>query len=309
MSDLIFHHYPPSPVSEKIRKAFGLKGLAWTSVAQNRLPDRPELFAMTGGYRRIPVLQIGADLYCDTQMIFMALEDRAPEPTLFPGGGAGMPFGLSRWTDGEFFVSAMKAAFAPMHDKLPPELVADRTRLYLGPDGDMAKERADMPHILAQLRAQFGWIEDRLTSGRAYLLGDAPGMPDLLVWFLYWFVSERYAEQEAFFAEFPKLVAWAERMRALGHGTMSEMEAPAALAVAREAAPATAVQADPRDPQGLAPGQPVTVGPLTDSGETPVKGVIRAVSRNSVAISREDPFCGEVCVHFPRVGYRVTVVA
>ncbi len=140
MAELILHHYPPSPVSEKIRTALGVKNLTWRSVEQNRLPDRPELFAMTGGYRRIPVLQIGADIYCDTQIIFRALEAQAPTPSLFPGGGAGMPFGLSRWTDSELFTSAMKVAFAPAIDALPPALVADRARLYLGPDGDLARE-------------------------------------------------------------------------------------------------------------------------------------------------------------------------
>ena len=63
MSDIIFHHYPPSPVAEKVRKTFGIKGLSWASCEENRLPPRPELFAMTGGYRRIPVMQIGADIY------------------------------------------------------------------------------------------------------------------------------------------------------------------------------------------------------------------------------------------------------
>jgi len=84
MESIILHHYPPSPVAEKIRKAFGLKGLNWCSVEQNRLPDRPELFAMTGGYRRIPVMQIGADIYCDSQMILRELELRVPTPTLHP---------------------------------------------------------------------------------------------------------------------------------------------------------------------------------------------------------------------------------
>lgn len=306
MTDLILHHYPPSPVSEKIRKAFGLKGVAWRSCEQNRLPDRPELFAMTGGYRRIPVLQVGADLFCDTQIIFRALEAYAPEPTLFPNGGGGMPFAVSRWTDGEFFVSAMKTAFAPMLDKLPPELVADRTRLYLGPDGDMAKEREDLPHTLAQLRAQFGWVEERLMSARSFMLGDAPGMPDVLVWFLYWFVSERYAEQAAFFSEFPHILAWAERMRALGHGEQTDIAAAEALAIAKAAEPATPEESDPRDPQGLAPGRRAAVAPLTDSGEHAVEGTLRAVTRDGVALLREDPACGAVCVHFPRVGYRVT---
>ncbi|MDG2075546.1 MAG: glutathione S-transferase N-terminal domain-containing protein, partial [Arenicellales bacterium] len=87
MAQIILHHYPASPVSEKVRTGLGLKRLTWYSVEQNRLPDRPELFAMTGGYRRIPVMQIGSDMYCDTQCIFNELEKRFPEPTFFPNQG------------------------------------------------------------------------------------------------------------------------------------------------------------------------------------------------------------------------------
>jgi glutathione S-transferase len=307
MTDLILHHYPPSPVSEKIRAAFGLKNLAWHSVEQNRLPDRPELFAMTGGYRRIPVLQIGADIFCDTQIIFRALEAHAPTPSLFPSASTGLPFGLSRWTDGELFTSAMKAAFAPEMDSLPAALVADRTRLYLGPEGDLAKEKADLPHILAQLRAQFGWFEDRLSSGGLYMLGDAPAMPDLLAWYIFWFVNGRYVDAAAFFEEFPNLRAWADRMKAIGHGTPSDMSTTEALEIARNAEPITPEACDPHDPQGLAPGMAASVAPLTDSGESPVAGVIRAVSRDSVVLTLDVAECGRVAVHFPRVGYRVTL--
>ncbi|MCB1811903.1 MAG: glutathione S-transferase family protein [Candidatus Competibacteraceae bacterium] len=307
MSDFILHHYPPSPVSEKIRTALGLKQLSWQSVEQNRLPDRPELFAMTGGYRRIPVLQIGADIYCDTQCILRELERRAPEPTLFPNDSNGMPYAVSRWTDGPLFEAAVRVAFAPALDSLPPALVADRTRLYLGPDGDMAKEALDLPHTLAQLRAQLGWLDERLATGRPYLLGGQPGMPDLLAWYVVWFVRGRYAEAEDFFAEFPALNAWAERMQAIGHGTPTEMTPQQALAVAKNAEPQTPEQADPRDPQGLKPGMQVTVGPLTDSGEQPVAGIVRAVNRNTIALAREHELCGAVVVHFPRVGYRVSL--
>ena len=74
MTEFILHHYPLSPYAEKIRTGFGIKRLAWRSVEHNRMPERPELFPMTGGYRRIPVLQIGADIYCDTQCILRELE-------------------------------------------------------------------------------------------------------------------------------------------------------------------------------------------------------------------------------------------
>lgn len=304
MTDLILHHYPPSPVSEKIRTGLGLKGLTWRSVEENRLPDRPELFAMTGGYRRIPVLQVGADIYCDTQLIFRALEAHAPAPSFFPAGG-GVPFGLSRWADAEMFTSAMKVAFAPAVDDLPAALVADRQRLYLGPDGDLRKEKADLPHTLAQLRAQMGWLDDGL-AGQDYLSGTAPGMTDLLAWYLYWFVSGRYAEAEAFLGEFTALTAWAERMKAIGHGTSTDLTPAEALAVAKAATPATPEGTDPHDPQGLAPGMAASVAPLTDSAETAVAGTIRSVGRDHIALTLETEAAGTVCVHFPRVGYRVT---
>ena len=310
MSELILHHYPPSPVSEKIRTAMGLKGLAWRSVEENRLPDRPELFAMTGGYRRIPVLQVGADVYCDTQLIFEELERRAPEPSFHPPGGAGLAFGLSRWIDGELFELAVRAAFAPVADTLPAALVADRTRLYFGPDGDMAREAKDMPHTLAQLRPQLGWLDAKLAAGDApHLLGDAPGMADLLAWYVVWFVRGRYVGAEPFLAEFPALLEWTARMEAIGHGTPTDMTPAEALAAAKGATPATEEAADPADPQGLAPGAAVEVSPLSRNDvEVAVAGTVRAVSATRVAIARSDEACGEVVVHFPRVGYRVAAL-
>ena len=61
-SEVIFHAYPQSPVAEKVRVAFGIKGLAWRKVEIPRLPPKPMLTALTGGYRRTPVMQIGADI-------------------------------------------------------------------------------------------------------------------------------------------------------------------------------------------------------------------------------------------------------
>lgn len=308
MSDIILHHYPPSPVAEKIRLAMGFKNLTWKSVEENRLPDRPELFALTGGYRRIPVLQIGADIYCDTQCILRELEERYPNPSLHPSGDSGASFGLSRWTDTQFFELAVRMAFAPVFDSLPPELVADRTRLYFGPDGDMAAEAKDLPHTLAQLRAQLGWLEDQLESRGPYLHGAKASMSDLLAWYIVWFVKGRYGDAELLFAEFPNLLGWVSRMEAIGHGTFESMSTDAALAIALNATPQTPERSDTADPQGLQPGMKISVSPLTDSGETGVTGKVVSVSRDRIALARNDERCGDVVVHFPRVGYRVSLV-
>ncbi len=69
MLDVILHHYPQSPVSEKVRIAFGMKDLAWHSVEIPRLPPKPDLMPLTGGYRMTPVMQVGADVFCDSLCI------------------------------------------------------------------------------------------------------------------------------------------------------------------------------------------------------------------------------------------------
>lgn len=307
MSDIIFHHYPQSPVAEKVRSAFGIKKLAWRSVEHNRLPDRPELFAMTAGYRRIPVMQIGADIYCDSQCILRELERRHPEPTFFPGPGKGMPWAVTRWTDGPIFELMFRIAFAPVMDSLPAALVTDRSRLYLGPGADLKKELADLPHTLAQMRGHFGWLEAQLESGKPYLTADQPGLADAAAWHIMWFFRSRYAEAGKLMEEFPRIAAWEERMKMIGHGTPSPMTAADALAVAKGAQTIVAAATDPRDPQGLKPGMKVSIGPLADSGEKPVEGTVRAVGRETLVIDHEHTLCGKVAIHFPRVGYRVSI--
>ncbi len=308
MPELILHHYLQSPVSEKVRMALGFKNLSWRSVEQNRLPDRPELFAMTGGYRRLPVLQAGADLYCDTQCIFRELERRTPIPTFFPNGESGLAFAFSRWTDGVMFDLAMRVVFAPITGSLPENLVADRARLYLGPGGDFKTVLADSSHTLAQLRAQLGWLEDQLSSGSQFMLGDQAGLVDLLAWFIVWFLRGRNAQAEDLLGQFPSLAQWEQRVKSIGHGTSSPMTPEEALAVAKMAEPVSAVTLDEQDSQNLTAGMKVSIAPLTDSGDRPIEGYIRGVNANIVTLEREDPACGRVALHFPRVGYRLTAL-
>ena len=304
MSEVILHHYPASPVSEKVRVALGIKGLAWRSVEIPRVPPKPDVIPLTGGYRRTPIMQIGADIYCDSQCILRELQRRFPEPTFFPGGAGGLPWAISRWTDSLFDV-AVRISLGANADQLPEAFAKDRVRLFLGPQGDLNKVKADLPHTIAQLRAQFGWMDQRVSGGRRFMLGDQPGLPDALCYYLVWFIRGRWQGGPALIAEFSALETWEQRVKAIGHGRPTEMTAVDAIEVARSSSPATAEQSDPRDPQGLKPGQRVSVVPDVDSGESPVTGVVQLVDRDSIAILRDDPRVGTVCVHFPRVGFRV----
>lgn len=305
MTELILHHYPQSPVAEKVRVGLGVKKLAWRSVQIPRIPPKPDLMPLTGGYRRTPVMQAGADIYCDSQCILREIDRRHPEPTFAPGGGQGMPWALSRWTDAIMFEQVVRVVLGYAAEEMPRDLLEDRARLYFGPDWDMRTVKESLPHTLAQLRAQFGWVNERLSHGRDFILVE-PGLPDVLVYHLVWFMRGRWDGSTEFLSEFPALEAWEARMKAIGHGQPTDMDPTEALDIAANSEPQTPQANDPRDPQGIEPGMSVSVAPDGDGGDPPVKGIAHAVSRESIAILRRDDRVGSVCVHFPRVGYRVT---
>jgi hypothetical protein len=93
-------------------------------------------------------------------------------------------------------------------------------------------------------------------------------------------------------------------MRAIGHGQRTEIEAAAAIEIARSAAPQAGTGVQPGDPSGLATGQRVNVTP-DDYGKVPVSGELVTLDRYEIAVRRVDARTGEVVVHFPRAGYVV----
>ena len=96
---LILHQYAASPFSEKIRKLLAHKQVPWFAVDQPDMLPKPDLLPLTGGYRRIPVLQVGADVYCDSQLIARVIEHLHPAPTLYPDGSEGTCHAWNLWAD------------------------------------------------------------------------------------------------------------------------------------------------------------------------------------------------------------------
>jgi glutathione S-transferase len=302
MPELLFHHYDGSPFSEKIRLIFGYKGLAWRSVVQPNMLPKPHLLPLTGGYRRTPVLQIGADVYCDTQLIVRVLEALHPTPTLYPGGSEGISHMVNLWADRLLFRAAVPVVFGKIGAAVPKEFIEDRTRL-MGGTLDFGAVLKAGPMGAEQLRAHAALLDVQLADGRPFLLGAAPGLCDFSAYHPVWFLRS-LPPTTAAFDEFPRVVAWAERVKAIGHGRRSECPPEEALRVAREAAPAPPGARDPGEPNGLAPGDRVRVLP-DDYGFDPVEGVIVSSSVHEIAVRRSTPETGEVVTHFPRAGFQV----
>ena len=134
---IILHHFDASPFSEKIRAIFGFKGISWQSVRIPRIMPKPDLMPLTGGYRRTPVMQIGADVFCDTQIIIREIERRFPSPTLFPSGHAGVPWALALWTDRTLFQNTVNLVFGTLGQRSPRNL----SRIAAGSAGPASTSR------------------------------------------------------------------------------------------------------------------------------------------------------------------------
>jgi len=304
MADIILHHFDLSPFAEKARLALGFKGLAWRSVQIPLIMPKPDLEALTGGYRKTPVMQIGADIYCDTQRIAAELERRYPEPSLFPDGNEGLAFALSAWSDKAFFEPGAGLSMGT-NAEIPEPLLEDRKAFFNFMDFDTLAD--SLPHLYGQLRSHLALVDRQLADGRTYLLGEQPGWADILAYFPVWMSRGNIADIEGVLAPFNSLAAWADRVAGFGHGERTEMEAEEALQIARDTPTETATEVDADDPLQLAAGNRVTVAP-DDYGIVPVAGELVRLTVDDIAIRREDPRAGEVVVNFPRRGYKVEAV-
>ncbi|MDP2332269.1 MAG: glutathione S-transferase family protein [Reyranella sp.] len=300
MTDIVLHHYAGSPFAEKVRIALGIKQAAWKSVDIPNVMPKPDLMPLTGGYRKTPVMQIGADVYCDTQLILLELERRVPTPPLLPKGREGEVRGLTMWIDRNIFWSAVGLVMGQIGDKLPEAFKQDRSA-FSGRSFDPAAMRAMIPVTRDQTYAQLWLAETMLADGRAFLTGSAPSLADCALYNPVWFIRERIGATASPLDRLPRITAWAERMKAFGGGKRTDIRATEALDLARAAEPAP-VSVDAHDPSGLKAGQKLSVTP-DDTGKVPVSGELVGLEPDRVSIARNDPRAGDVVVHFPRAGY------
>jgi glutathione S-transferase len=304
MNRLVFHHYASSPFSEKVRLIFGFKGLSWTGVTVPVIAPKPDVLALTGGYRKTPFLQIGADVYCDTALIARVLESIAPQPTLFPAS-APLAALLAQWADSTLFwtmipyVMGQPEGVAAIFGKTPPEaLKAFRA--------DRAAFTANMVRPTpADAAAQFGtylsWLDAQLADGRPFLFGNEASIADFSVAHSLWYVR-RAPPVAGILDPHARLNAWHERVQSFGHGRADAMSSEEAIAVAAKAsghAP-TSVQAA----QGFEAGEPVVVA-ATDYGTDPVRGTLVGLSADEIVVERRDERAGLLHVHFPRIGFQL----
>lgn len=318
MTDIILHHYPTSPFSEKVRLVLGYKNLSWQSVVIPMIMPKPDVLALTGGYRKTPFMQIGADIYCDSALVCDVLEKMQPEPTLYPEHHKGAARIIAQWADTTLFWAAMAYNFSPagsaqMFGIDSPQATEAIANAKLFAD-DRAKMRSGMPRLpaadaAASYKSYLRRIANMLDES-PFLMGDQPCIADFAVYHPLWFTRHRTSVMAGIFNATPNVLTWMDCMAAIGHAQSSKLNATNSIATCANNTPAIVENSGKnassnsvfQDEHGIALGSLVSVASET-FGPEPTEGELVAATRMHYTLRRHDDRAGTVHVHFPRIGF------
>jgi glutathione S-transferase len=312
MPDIILHHFNTSPYAEKIRLILGYKNLAWKSVLVPNIMPKPLYTALTGGYRRVPVMQIGADVYCDTALIAGEIERRFPAKPIMRSSTADFTNALINWHDTYLFWKVARYVIGKNADAISDDFLRDRAkmmRLDLTPEANRAKGVAEAPYILSQLHIALGWLDEALAA-TGFVSVNSLSYADFALIPSVWFLSTRVGDAPAMVAtRFPRLADWLKRVSAVGYGTREEISGEAALAIALASTPETQTSDATKSDEvtGISVGDKVAITPESFGTEA-VSGVVAAISSQRITLHWNGPEVDDVAIHFPRLGYVISKI-
>lgn len=300
---IYLHHYPASLFSEKIRLMLGYLDQTWHSVIIPPIMPRPWLMPLSGGYRRTPVLQIGANVYCDTQIIGKALARHCDNIDLYAPGF--LASRVADWADMQLFRTTVALNFRPeaLGSMMSQMSEADMEAFVK----DRAELSGDVPIVSLAPEAAMATLTQALNDmnhslGADFLFGDRPSIADFSVYHNIWFLKNNPVNA-ALSDGYESVEAWYQRMAAFGHGQVVQSSGEEALAAAAGCEPVLP-ELDSPSRTTFSIGEEVTVSP-TDYGCIPVAGRLVAMSSDEVVIERSSDETGAVFVHFPQAGFLV----
>lgn len=266
---------------------------------------KPDLLSVTGGYRRAPVLQIGADVYCDSSLICDVLEGIAPTPSLYPAGTEGLARVVGNWADTLMTRAVLNFALGPVG------LAALFSTSEKGVSEAFIADRAAMGATLpfggaetdsrTALRVHLGELSQMLLR-RDFLLASECSVADFCAYHSLWFLRTWLSDLATILTEFPRVVAWANRMESWGHGHYETLDAADAVEQAREHTPVPVSDSTFEASLGLRQGSHVSVS-AESFGTEPTVGVLIGATAERFTLRRDDANTGVTHIHFPRRGY------
>ena len=298
---LILHQYDISPFSQKAQKMMGLKGLSWQSVEMPMIAPKPDVEALTGGYRGTPVLQIGRDVFIDNWMIARALDEFDTSGPAINAQGGLREAALYAWGE-RLFTPLLHAALAAYQSEWDADFLADRKQVF--PDVDFDALEVSDPDRRSQVRAYLGTVESQLGLGQDFLGGVQADGWDIHVWGMVWMIHSALPALMPIVGTLPRLTDWYERMSALGTGDREDVEIDVAWQALKDGPARSLPKTSAQEPLAQWVGEAVDISAgSADRGSA--SGRLLAVDQEQVVLGVE-PISGESAqVWFPRFGYHL----
>lgn len=306
---MILHNYKISPYAEKIRLMLGYAGVEWQSSIVPPMPPRPTLDPILGGYRRIPVAQIGADFFCDTRLIATEIARISSKPEL--------SFVTAPQAASDFATQTNDTVFMPVVEGAVPSrvlkqlitqywpwqiaaLIKDRARV--GKTSKLPRmRRAEKKAVVDQFKQQL----EELSSNSTFLFGGTPTIADFAAYHLVWFAKATRPSE--FLTGLPNAQSWRQRMSEIGHGKSTKLNKRQLFQITKDASPR---ETDNTELNGIELdniGKTVIISP-SDYADDATTGKLVESNRERWIIARESAEFGCVHVHFPKHGYSLKTI-
>ncbi len=318
----ILHRSLISPYSEKLMVLMGYLGIPWRSVIAPKGIPRPVQQVLVGAYsRRIPIMQQGADLYCDSTLILRELARSTGQQTLCPTANASHRHSLMSHID-ECALTCMVDSLSPWElvsgyfRLIPPKdafvFLRDRSRLarrLKRVDPDHARQPRDEAAVEARnllesldRRLEFSPYlnDDSGTLGSSHPSSaspyEQPTELDFTAFTMLWYHQQLNGLRLA--DGLPRLRDWLSRMIAFGHGTYESVAPAQALTIAKQASPAAIPDTWKQSPLY---GKHCCFRPQDRLGNVMdfVEGEVVGANQQRIVIRRVHPEIGETQIHFP----------
>ncbi|KAI0921654.1 hypothetical protein AcW1_004435 [Taiwanofungus camphoratus] len=319
---VILYHYEASPFASKVKNILALKRIPHSRVQVSYIPPRRELLEDLGiAYRRIPVLAIGNDVYCDSSLIASVLERRFPPSqgydTLFPLRKGSDKADVSStkvfatyYIEGEVFTLATDHL---AYEKLPANFIQDRSS-FSGRHIDVGVILARRSDSKSTIASHLALLERQLADGREWLMDTvSPSLADISAHFLYsWMRTMRSLHDLFDPQEFAMSLSWLSRMSNYLENRQ-RTTSPIAKITGGEAAKligsspsedlnVVGFEAVEARRLGVKRGDSVLIAPR-DTGKVPTSGNLVALNREEAVIEVRGP--RRVRCHFPRLGFSI----
>lgn len=292
MPKVILYGYPASPYYQKLVSTLAFLKIEYSVCSQPNALPRPDFESIGVSYRRIPLLSIDGDLYCDTSLIISKLCELANTPNHRETEA----LGASMFTPGAMLI--------PYNLIADEKFLKDRSELTGRPWTKTSITAQRVPALSAFI-SNLAIVEELLkNNGTGFIRGNAFSTADIHLLFLVQWVlfGHKGSEPEVSPKSHPTIYEWIKKCNA---ALPKQKPAKIAFSEAKTFLINKGLDGQVQDVLPFKAGMQVSVAPLDTGRKHPQVGSLVLLNSSEVAVKTSEG----VTIHFPRLGYMIKAEA